>query len=60
MARKDCAACAGSGADKEGYGRGGRCYDCWGTGKELTLEDRELFEMIEKFFEMRRRYGTAF
>lgn len=54
--RDDCPLCAATGHYRA-YGEPSRCPECLGTGKELTLADRELFEMIATYLENREDYG---
>lgn len=54
--RHECHMCNGSGHYRS-YGEAGRCPECLGTGKDLTLADRELFGMIATYLENREEYG---
>lgn len=51
-----CKTCEGKGHE-QGYGVRYRCYDCVGSGKQLTLRERELLEAMFHAIDVRERVG---
>lgn len=50
---------AGKGYYSYGGGEKDRCFDCLGTGKELTLREREMVEAMLQAIDVRERIGRG-
>mgnify|MGYP000414380423 CR=1 FL=1 len=53
-----CEPCGGNGYHS-GYGGKDRCEDCLGTGRELTLREREMVEALLQAIDVRERIGRG-
>ena len=56
MSFKDCDQCEGKGYTA-GYSGRGVCQWCKGTGKDISLEDQRLMDLVERLLETRHRVG---